>query len=100
MGTQREEIGIRERKILRKIYGAKEEGKKCKIRNNQELRNMYGQPDIIVEIKSKRLEWLGNVARMEENRIVKRVFEGHPVEGERLVGLGSDGWMILSRILD
>jgi hypothetical protein len=100
MGTQREEIGIRERKILRKIYGAKKEGKECKIRNNQELRDMYGQPDIIAEIKSKRLEWLGNVARMEENRMVKRVFEGHPVEREKLVGLGSDGWMIVSRILD
>jgi hypothetical protein len=39
---------------------------------------MYGQPDIIAKIKSKRLEWLGHVERMEESRMVKRVFEGHP----------------------
>jgi hypothetical protein len=39
---------------------------------------MCGQLDIIAEIKSKRLEWLGRVTRMEENRMVKRVFEGHP----------------------
>jgi hypothetical protein len=29
---------------------------------------MYGQPDIIEEIKSQRLEWLGHVAKMEENK--------------------------------
>jgi hypothetical protein len=34
--------------------------------------NMYGQPDMSAEIKSKRLEWLGHVARMEENRMVKK----------------------------
>jgi hypothetical protein len=56
----------------------RKEGKEWKIRNNQELRNMYAQPDIIAEIKSKRLECLGHAVRMEENRIVKRVFEGHP----------------------
>jgi hypothetical protein len=39
---------------------------------------MYGQPDITAEIKSKRLEWQRHVVRMEENRMVKRVFEGHP----------------------
>jgi hypothetical protein len=46
-------LSIWEIKILWKIYGAKKEGKECKIRNNQELRNMYGQQDIIAEIKSK-----------------------------------------------
>jgi hypothetical protein len=54
---------------LTKIYGAKrkkKEEKEWKIRNNQELRNMYGQPDIIAEIKVKDLngwdmwrEWKG-----------------------------------------
>jgi hypothetical protein len=36
------------------------------------LRNIYGQPDIIKEIKR-----LGHVARMEEKRMVKRVVKGH-----------------------
>jgi hypothetical protein len=49
-------LSILERKILRKIYGAKKEEKEWKIRNNRELKNVYGQPDIIAEIKSKRLE--------------------------------------------
>jgi hypothetical protein len=37
---------------------------------------------------------------MEEDRMVKRIFEGHP-GGRRKTGrLGSDGWMRLKRILD
>jgi hypothetical protein len=71
-------LNVWERKILRKIYGAKKEGNEWKIQNNQELRNMYGQPEIIGDIKSKRLGWLGHVVRMEEDRMVKRIFEGHP----------------------
>jgi hypothetical protein len=39
----------------------------------------------IAEVKSKRLECLGHVARMEENRMVKRVSEGHP-GGRRKTG--------------
>jgi hypothetical protein len=37
-------LNVWERKILRKIFGAKKEGNEWRIRNNQELRNMYGQP--------------------------------------------------------
>jgi hypothetical protein len=46
---------------------------------------MYGQPDITAEIKSKRLEWLVHVVRMEEKRMVKRVVEGHH-SGRRKTG--------------
>jgi hypothetical protein len=53
---------------------------------------MYGQPDIIEEIKSKRLEWLGHVVRIEENRMVKRIFEGHP-GGRRKTGRPRERWM-------
>jgi hypothetical protein len=61
---------------------------------------MYGQTEIIGDIKSKRLGWLEHVVRIEEDRILKRIFEGHPVEEGRLLDLGSDGWMMLKRILD
>jgi hypothetical protein len=62
--------------------------------------NMYGQPEIIGDIRSKRLGWLGHVVRMEEDRMVKRIFEGHLGGRRRLIDLGSDGWMMLKRILD
>jgi hypothetical protein len=48
----------------------RKEGNEWKIQNNQELSNIYGQPDITAEIR--RPEWLGHVARMEENRMVKK----------------------------
>jgi hypothetical protein len=68
------------------------EGNEWKIRNNQKLKNMYGQPDINAEIQSKRLEWLGQVVRMEDNRMVKRVFEGHP-GGRRKTGRPTKRWL-------
>jgi hypothetical protein len=37
---------------------------------------------------------------MEEDRMVKRIFEGTQVEEGRLIDLGSDGWMMFKRILD
>jgi hypothetical protein len=43
------------KKILRMISGAKKESNESKTRKNQELKNMYGQPEIIGDIKSKRL---------------------------------------------
>jgi hypothetical protein len=85
-------INVWERKILRKIFGAKTDGNECKIWNNQELRNMYGQIEIIGDIKSKRLGWLGHVVRMEDNRMVKRIFEGHP-SGRRKTDRPRKRWL-------
>jgi hypothetical protein len=85
-------LSIWERNILKKICGTKKEGNEWKIRNYQELRNMYGQLGVIAEIKSKRLECLGHVLKMKENRIVKRVFEGHP-SGRRNTGRPRKRWL-------
>jgi len=32
---------------------------------NEELHNLYSSPDIIIVIKSRRMRWIGHVARME-----------------------------------
>jgi hypothetical protein len=85
-------LNVWERKLLRKIFGAKKEGNEWRTRNNQELRNMYGQPEIIGDIKSKRLGWLGHVVRMEEDRMVNRIFEGHP-GGRRKTGRPRKRWL-------
>jgi hypothetical protein len=50
--------------------------------NNGELHNLYSSPDIIREIKSRRMRWAGHVARMGEGRNVYRVLMGKP-EGKR-----------------
>jgi hypothetical protein len=43
---------------------------------NGELHNLYSSPDIIRQIKSRRMRWAGHVARMGEGRNVYRVLVG------------------------
>jgi hypothetical protein len=65
-----------ERKILRKIYGLTKENGQWRIKRNEELMTKYKAPDIVNVIKIRRFEWLGHVVRMNENRCVKKIFEG------------------------
>ncbi|KAJ4437296.1 hypothetical protein ANN_17434 [Periplaneta americana] len=84
--TLREEqrLGVFENKVLRKIFGAKRDevtGEWRKLHNG-ELHSVYSSPDIIRNIKSRRLRWAGHVARMGESRNEYRVLVGRP-EGKR-----------------
>ncbi|KAJ4442624.1 hypothetical protein ANN_04213 [Periplaneta americana] len=84
--TLREEHRLRvfENKVLRKIFGAKRDevtGEWRKL-HNAELHALYSSPDIIRNIKSRRLRWAGHVARMGESRNAYRVLVGRP-EGKR-----------------
>jgi hypothetical protein len=47
-----------------------------------ELHNLYSSPDIIRQIKSRRMRWAGHVERMREGRKVYRVLLGKP-DGKR-----------------
>jgi hypothetical protein len=71
-----------ERKVLRKIYGPTKENGQWRIKTNEELMTKYKAPDIVNVIKIRRLEWLGQVVRMNETRSVKKFFEGK-LEGRR-----------------
>jgi hypothetical protein len=64
-----------ERKILRKIYRPTKENGQWRIKTNSELMTKYKSQDIVTVIKIRRLEWLGHVIRMNEARIVKKIFE-------------------------
>jgi hypothetical protein len=46
---------------------------------------LYSSPDIIRQIKSRRMRWAGHVARMGEGRKVYRVLVGK-LEGKRPLG--------------
>jgi hypothetical protein len=89
----REEHRLRvlENRVLRRIFGPKRDeatGEWRKLHNG-ELHNLYSSPDIITQIKSKRMRWVGHVARMGEGRNVYRVLVGKP-EGK---DQGVDGRM-------
>jgi len=65
-----------EREILRKIYGPTKENVQCRIKTNEELRTKYKSQVIVTVIKIRRLEWLGNVSRMNETGSVMKILEG------------------------
>jgi hypothetical protein len=50
--------------------------------HSEELHNSYSSPDIIRQIKSRRMRWAGHVACMGEGRNVYRVLVGKP-KGKR-----------------
>jgi hypothetical protein len=49
------------------------------------MRNFISYPDIIRQVKSRRMRWAGHVARMGEERKVYKVLMGKP-EGKRPLG--------------
>jgi hypothetical protein len=78
----REERRLRvfENRVLRRIFGPKRAevmGQWRKL-DSGELHNLYSSPDIIRQIKSRRMRWAGHVARMGWGRNVYRVLMGEP----------------------
>jgi hypothetical protein len=84
--TLREEHRLRvfENRVLRRIFGPKRDevtGEWRKLHNG-EVHNLYSSPDIIRQIKSRRMRGAGHVARVGEER---KVYKGLVVrtEGKR-----------------
>ena len=53
---------------------------------------MYTSNNIVLVIKSRRMRWVGHVARMGEERRVYRVLVGK-LEGKRLLGRPRRRWV-------
>jgi hypothetical protein len=71
-----------ENRVLMRIFGPKRDDVtgECRKLHNGELHNFYSSPDIIRQIKSRRMRWVGRVARMGEGRKLYRVPVGKPEE--------------------
>jgi len=74
--TKKEEqtLLIFERKIFRRIYGAKYGNGEWKSRTNRELEEMSKGENIVKWIKGQRISCLGHLERMEEDRMPKKIF--------------------------
>ena len=59
--------------------------------HNEELSDLYSLPNIVRVVKSRRMRWVGHVARMGQGRGVHRVLVGKP-EGKRPLGRPRRRW--------
>jgi hypothetical protein len=59
--------------------------------HSEELHNLYSFPDIIRQIKLRRMRWAGHAARMGEERKLCKVLVRKP-EGRRPVGRPRRRW--------
>jgi hypothetical protein len=78
---------VSENRVLRGIFGPKGDevtGEWRKLHSG-ELHDLYSSPDIVRQIKSRRMRWAGHLARIGEGRDVYMVLVGKP-EGKRPLG--------------
>jgi hypothetical protein len=80
--TLREEhrLKVFENRVLRRIFGPKWDevtGEWRKL-HNEELHNLCSSPDIIRQVKSRRMRWAGHVARMGEEEKCTRFWWESP----------------------
>jgi hypothetical protein len=76
-----------ENRMLRRVFGPKRDdvtGEWRKL-HNEELHDLYSSPSIIRIIKSRRMRWVGHVARMGDKRNAYRLLVGKP-EGKIPLG--------------
>jgi hypothetical protein len=69
---------VLENRVLRRIFGPNRDevtGGWIKL-HNEELHKLYSSPSTIRMIKSRRMIWVGHVARMGEKRNAYMVFGG------------------------
>jgi len=92
--TFRDERRLRqfEDRVLRRIFGPK--GKltgEWRRLHNESLYYLHSSPSIMRVIKSRRMRWAGQVARLGERNSVYRVLVGKP-EGKRPLGRPRRRW--------
>jgi hypothetical protein len=95
--TLREEHRLRvfENKVVRRIFGLKSDeltGEWRKL-HDEELHILYSSPNIIRQIKSRRMRWAGHVVHMGEERNVYNVLRESQKERDHLEDQGIDGRM-------
>jgi len=73
-------LSVSENRTLRRIFGPKMDEVRLVWRRlcNEELNDLYTLPNIIRVIKSRRMRWMGHVARMGERRVAYRILVGNP----------------------
>ena len=71
-------IRVSENRVLRRIFGPKRDEVTVEWRklHKEELNDLHCSPNIVRGIKSRKIRWVGHVARMGNRRGVYRVLVG------------------------
>jgi hypothetical protein len=92
---EKQRLRVFEKRVLRRIFGRKrdEVTRERRKLHKGEPHNLYSFPDVIRQIKSRRMRWARHVARMEKERIVYKIWWKSPVERDNSEDRGVDGRM-------
>ena len=81
-----------ERKILRRIFGPnKGVNNSWTIKTNKELNKLINNENIVNFVRSLRIGWLGHILRMDNQRLVKKLYKWKPI-GTRARGRPKSRW--------
>jgi hypothetical protein len=84
-------LSLSERKVLRCIFGAKQENGTWRKRYNYVLYETFKEPNNATYIKIKRLAWAGHLVHMNSDRTIKKIFNTK-LDGVRSVGRPKLRW--------
>jgi len=74
-----QKLSVFERKILRKIFEpTKEDNGIWRIRTNKELEELIKHQNTINYVKAQRLSWFGDINRITETSIVRKLYKWKP----------------------
>jgi hypothetical protein len=92
-------VRVFENKVLSRVFGTKRDEVTGEWKNlhSGELHNLYSSPDIIRQIKSRRMRWAAHVARMEDDRKLYKIFMGKS-KGKRPYGRPKGRWEDMIRM--
>jgi hypothetical protein len=79
------------RKVLRCIFGAKQENETWRKIYSYELYETFNESNIVNYIKVKRLAWAGHLMHMNNDRTLKKIFNTK-LDGVRRVGRPKLRW--------
>ena len=75
--SEERRLRVFENRIFKQIFGPKRDTtEEWRRHNNEELHSLYLSPNIVKVIKSRRLRWTGQVARMEKDNSVFKILTG------------------------
>jgi hypothetical protein len=85
--SQTEEImfNVFKRKVLRKIYGPEWVNEQWRNGHNHEICNLYKEMELTRNIRLRRVQWMGHVMRMKDERVLKKVLKEY-TEKRRPIG--------------